>query len=201
MFRSRSQTTVIARFTAVFAVLALVGGTAQAQNKPFKISGAGVAPNGLPLPGQAPRSHWIVGVATHMGLHFGEGTVRTDSAAPNPATGGIAGEFGSGSPYVFTGANGDKLVCWYGRTDHGAKVPGKFELTIVDVLDDGSLVVEALFIAEFVVQPNESTGKFAGVTGSWIMYARTEPFVLGSDDPLLYSWEGQGSLTFPKKGR
>ena len=44
------------------------------------------------------------------------------------------------------------------------------------------------------------TGKFAGVTGSWVMVARSEPFVLGSDDPVAYSWEGQGQLTF-RQGR
>ena len=63
---------------------------------------------------------------------------------------------------------------------------------------DGALIVEAAWIAEFVAVPEESTGKFAGVTGSWIMYAFSEPFVLGSDDPVDYSWEGEGSLTFQK---
>jgi hypothetical protein len=58
------------------------------------------------------------------------------------------------------------------------------------------LIVEAAWIAEFVAVPEASTGKFAGVTGSWIMYAFSEPFVLGSDDPVVYSWEGEGTLTF-----
>jgi hypothetical protein len=102
----------------------------------------------LPLPGQDPRSHSSVGVATHLGLYYGDGTVQTDSATFDPDTGHITGEFGSGSPYVFTAANGDKLVCWYGRTAYGAKQPGTFDLTIVDVLDNGDLVVEAEFIAE-----------------------------------------------------
>jgi hypothetical protein len=55
----------------------------------------------------------------------------------------------------------------------------------------------ALFIAQLVVQP-ESTGRFAGASGNWIMYARTEPFILGSDDPVVYSWEGEGTLSIPK---
>jgi hypothetical protein len=46
--------------------------------------------------------------------------------------------------------------------------------------------------------PDLSTGKFAGVTGSWVMYARSEPFVLGSSDPVIYSWEGEDELTFPR---
>ena len=72
-------------------------------------------------------------------------------------------------------------------------------LTILEVRADGSLVVEAAWIAEFVAVPDASTGKFAGVTGSWVMYAYSEPFVLGSSDPVGYWWEGQGTLTFPKK--
>jgi hypothetical protein len=199
MVRKSWLNTVVVALTAFVAVLTLASQAAEVQVKPFTITGEGVAPSGLPLPGQGARPHSIAGNATHLGLHTGEGTVQTDSASFN-ADGTITGEFGSGSPFIFTGANGDKLVCDYGRTDSGASEPGTFELTILDVLDDGSLVVEALFIAEFVPQPDQSTGKFAGVTGSWIMYAWTEPFVLGSSDPIAYSWEGNGSLTF-KKGK
>ena len=183
---------------ALVAVFTLLCGNAAAHGKPFKVKGRGVAPSGVPLPGQEPRSHSAVGEATHLGRYYGEGSVRTDSATFDPGTGRISGEFGSGEPFVFTGANGDELVCYYGRTDFGASKPGTFELTIVDVLSDGSLVVEAMWIAEFVAQPDLSTGKFADVEGSWIMYAWSEPFVLGSNDPVYYSWEGKGSLTFPQ---
>jgi hypothetical protein len=198
MFRKSRLNKVVGPLTALAVVLTLACHKAQAQVKPFKVTGEGVAPFGLPLPGQDARPHSIVGNATHLGRHTGEGTVKTDSAVFDPATGRIIGEFGSGAPFVFTGANGDELVCYYGRTDFGASKPGTFELTILDVLADGSLVVEALFIAEFVPQRDECTGMFAGVTGSWVMYATTEPFVLGSDDPINYSWQGQGSLTFEK---
>lgn len=181
------------------AALFLTVASAQAQAqvvKPFKVKGAGVAPLGLPLPGQDPRPHWIVGEATHLGRHTGEGAVQTDWAAFDPATGKIVGEFGSGAPFLFVGPNGDRLVTWYGRVAHGASVPGHFEATIVGVTTDGSLIVTAFFVAEFVAQPDESTGTFAGATGSWIMYAQTDPFVLGSEDPIVYSWEGEGALTF-----
>jgi hypothetical protein len=185
---------------AAVAALALAGEGAAQVVKPFKITGEGIAAKGLPLPGQPVREHVITkGQATHLGNYTGAGAVRTDSAVVDPVQGVITGEFGGGAPFVFTGANGDKLVTWYGRTDHGAEDPGTFELTIVDILPDGNLVVEAAWIAEFVAQPDLSTGKFAGVTGSWIMYAFSEPFVLGSDDPLEYWWEGEGTLTFPKK--
>lgn len=33
------------------------------------------------------------------------------------------------------------------------------------------------------------------------MIANTEPFVLGSSDPVGYRWEGEGTLAFPKKGK
>jgi hypothetical protein len=199
MLRNFQFNKVVVPLAALVAVLTFACSTAQAQVKPFKIKGGGVATFGLPLPGQDPRPHSSVGEATHLGRYTGIGTIQTDTAVFDPTTGRITGGFGSGSPYVFTGADGDELVCYYGRTDFGASEPGTFELTIVDVLADGSLVVEALFVAEFVPQPDDCTGKFAGVTGSWIMVATSEPFILGSENPTNYSWTGEGSLTFPKK--
>jgi hypothetical protein len=184
---------------ATFVAFLCIITPAQAQVvKPFKISGSGVGPEGLPLPGQDPRPHWIIGTATHLGRHDGEGTVKTDSVAFDPSTGTFVGEFGSGDPFVFVAANGDELVCHYGRTDFGASEPGVFELTVVGFTEGGVPIVEALFIAEFVPQP-ASTGRFAGIQGSWIMIAVTDPFVLGSSDPVPYSWSGQGSLTFQKR--
>src|SRR4051812_8182000 len=77
--------------------------------KPFKIKGSGEGPTGLPLPGQPARIHWIVGEATHLGRHYGEGSVQTLSVDPDSPPGTITGEFGSGDrdPFVFVGANGD----------------------------------------------------------------------------------------------
>ncbi|MFL5244962.1 MAG: hypothetical protein ACJ8FY_22905 [Gemmataceae bacterium] len=187
-------------FTACVMLLALTCLKADEVTKPFKVTGSGVGPQGLPLPGQDPRPHTIeIGNGTYLGRYTGEGTVKTDSAAFDPVTGHITGEFGSGSPFIFKKKNGDQLACNYGRTDLGASKPGFFDLTILDVLPDGSLIVEALFIAEFVPQADLCTGMFEGVTGGWIMYAITEPFVLGSSAPLNYSWQGQGSLTFEEQ--
>jgi hypothetical protein len=120
--------------------------------------------------------------------------VQTDSAAFNPDTGTIQGEFGSGTAYTFTAANGDELVTWYGRVDHGAATPGTFVLTIVGATSGGVPIVTARFVAEFVIDGAASTGRFAGASGSWIMIANTEPFVLGSSDPLAYWWEGEGRI-------
>lgn len=197
MFRGSWLKNVVIHLAAAFAVLVLLSHSADAQLKPFKISGAGVGPIGLALPGQPARPHWIVGNATHLGRHYGEGSFQADvNNLVFHGDGRITGEFGSGSPFVFTGADGDILSCQYGRTAFGASTPGTFEM--VPTGDPGMYV--AYFIAEFVPVSADCTGKFAGVTGSWVMYAVTEPFLLGSDDPLYYSWEGDGALNF-KKGK
>jgi hypothetical protein len=138
-----------------------------------------------------------VGTATHLGWYEGEGEVETDTADFH-ADGTITGEFGSPVPFVFTAADGDELACYYGRTDFGAKNPGTFELVPVPELGPGWYI--AHFIAEFVPYDPECTGKFQGVSGSWIMDATTAPFELGSSDPIPYMWEGEGSLTF-RNGR
>jgi hypothetical protein len=195
MLSIRRWNSVVIPLAVVVAGLAS-SGAARAQTEPFKIRGEGVGPMGLPLPGQPARPHWIIGQATRLGRHSGEGSVQTDSAVPGP--GGFTGEFGAGSPFVFTGANGDRLVTWYGRTDHGATSSGTFTLTIVGFDPIGTPIVEAAFVAEFVAVPESSTGKFAGVTGSWVMFAFTEPFVLGSSDPIRYWWEGRGQLNYQK---
>jgi hypothetical protein len=178
--------------------LALATSLAEAQTKPFKIIGYGIAPEGLPLPGQGARPHWIVGTATQLGLHVGAGTVQTDSVdPPNPDTPNIiSGKFGSGSPFVFAGGHGDRLVCNYGRAANG-EATGTFQLMVVG-FDGSDLIVEALFLADFVPVPELCQGKFAGVTGSWVMIAKTEPFVLGSSEPLPYGWVGEGKLNFQK---
>jgi len=191
------RTVVLLTWVLLPAAVPLTATPARAA-EPFKISGAGVGPHGLPFPGQDPREHWSVGEATHLGLYYGDGTLRTDTAVPSPTGTDITGQFGGGSPYTFTGADGDELVTWYGRTDHGAAEPGAYDISILGALPDGALLVQASFVAEFVAVPGQSTGRFAGVTGSWTMYAETAPFVLGSSDPLLYWWEGTGSLTFPR---
>ncbi len=181
-------------FTLTFSAFA---SDASAQSKAFRISGEGVAPEGIPLPGQAPRPHNIVGQATHLGRHFGMGTVETVDADFSQFPQKITGTFGSGEPFVFVGANGDELVCTYGRDGDG-NFTGEFELTVLDILPGGDLLVEAAWFADFVVVTEECTGKFAGVTGSWFMVAGSDPFILGSDEAASYFWEGKGRLNFPK---
>ncbi len=194
MNRNARWNVIFPSLAAVLTTLVVASPPARAQVvKPFKITGEGVGPEGLPLPGQPPRPHWIIGNATHLGRHYGEGTVQTDSANVEP-DGRITGEFGSGSPFVFTAANGDTLTCVYGRELFGASQEGTFEL--IPLPDLGPGIYMAYWIAEFVPQPELCTGKFAGISGKWVMYAVSEPFLLGSSAPVGYSWEGEGKLTF-----
>ena len=64
------RTPLIAAFALV---LALGGSRADAQVKPFKVTGAGFATEGLPLNPLTPGPHWAVGQATELGRYYGEG--------------------------------------------------------------------------------------------------------------------------------
>lgn len=163
----------------------------QAQVKPFKIKGAGIA-NYLPLPGDNPQAHFATGNASFLGNYFGQGMLQTDMfTSPNTAA------FSSAVPFVFTAANGDDLAFNYGRVDAGAAVPGKVTLFPAE----GGLVV-AVFVAEFNPALELCTGRFKKVVGgSFMMTAISEPFLFGGKDPVGYSWEGEGSLEFRKGKR
>jgi hypothetical protein len=198
MIRTLRYRTVFASLFASLAVLMVASTTAQAQvARPFRITGDGLGPEGIPLPGQPPRPHWALGIGHPLGVYSGEGEVQTDSASIDPSTGVVTGEFGSATPFVFTAHNGDKLACYYGRTDHGASQPGTFTLIPVPYLGQGWYV--AHWVAEFVPYDKKCTGNFRGVTGSWIMYATSEPFQpFAAPAPVHYWWEGEGTLTFPR---
>jgi hypothetical protein len=187
MLRSRSMFTLIATLIA----LALAHPEAKAQVKPFKITGEGVGPHGIPLPGDS-APHTAVGNANFLGKYSGAGEVETLTADFN-ADGTITGTFQSPVPFVFTAANGDNLACFYGNPDHGAANLGTFTLVPVPGMSGWYI---AHWVAEFVPYDPECTGRFQGVRGGWIMYATSDPFELGSTDPAGYSWEGEGKLDF-----
>jgi len=176
------------------SAIQLAPNQAQAQVKPFSIVGAGIAPDGIPLPGGGSAPHWAIGNASFLGKYFGEGEVETLTASFN-ADGTVTGTFQSPAPFVFTGADGDKLACYYGNTEYGAKTVGTF--TLFPVPGRSGWYV-AFFIAEFVPYDPDCTGEFQGVSGGWTMYAITDPFALGSTNPVGYAWAGEGSLTFSK---
>jgi hypothetical protein len=180
-------------FLAAFAlVLALGQCQAQAQVKPFKVTGGGIATEGLPLTPMTPAPHWAAGEATELGRYYGEGAFQVLQF-----TGPTTAEFDSAEPFVFVGANGDRLAFTYGDPANGAAGPGQVEL-----FPAGNGTVVAVFVAEFNPVPELSTGRFARVVGGgFIMTAVTEPFVLGATDPVGYTWSGAGTLEFRKGNR
>lgn len=182
---------LVTALTACALFLALGQSGAQAQVKPFKITGGGVV-DYIPLQLGVEVSHTAVGQATELGRYHGLGTFQLDRFT-SPTT----AEFSSSVPFVFVAANGDELAFTYGDTTNGAQQPGQVELFYVG---DGRFV--AVFVAEFNPVPGSSTGRFAKVVGgSFIMTAVTEPFVLGATDPVAYTWSGDGWLKFRKGQR
>jgi len=168
----------------VTITLALSQGQADAQVKPFKIAGAGIAPSGLSVIPGVSAPHYSIGVATELGNHTGAGFFQIlDYTSP------LTAHFSSAPYYVFTAANGDKLACTYGVSS-----PGLVTLT---PNSDGSF--SATFIAEFNPVPSLSTGRFAKVTGGgFLMYAQSSPFFLiGTvSTPFFYTWEGEGTIEY-----
>ena len=125
------------------AAIASVVAPSVATAKPFFVAGTGVAPRSIPLPGENPRPHLILGIASNpLGLHTGRGAVRTLSVDEvTPAS--ISGTFESGAPFVFRALNGDRFVTHYGRTDKGADEVGTYTLKIGPTTETTvSLVVE-----------------------------------------------------------
>jgi hypothetical protein len=154
---------------------------------PFKITGGGTAPNGLPVFPGGIAPHNATGTATELGKYTGEGFFHMLSLDLATLTGTFKGSF------VFTAANGDRLAFNYGAGDN----PGHFALTPVG---NGKFVAE--FVAQFTPDPQLSTGRFADVIGgSFTMVATSEPFSLSSGvpgftAPFAYTWVGEGSLEF-----
>lgn len=174
--KSRTIATLILCSLAV----ALTPGRAHAQVEPFKVTGQGTV-DFIPLiPGQA-APHDADGTATHLGRYHAEGLVRLDQF-----TGPTTAEFSSAEPVVFTAANGDELHFDYAG--------------MVELVPLGGGLFVTVWVAEFTPAAG-STGRFAKVIGgSFIMTAVTEPFVLGSADPVGYSWSGEGWIEF-KNGK
>lgn len=189
MIRSSRLHAIVAPTIALVAILTLASPRAEAQVKPFKVTGGGFAPDGLSLIPGVPAFHDATGQATELGEYSGEGmfTLIRFTSQSNA-------EFSSAPDFAFTAANGDRLVFTYGDVGNGAEQPG--EVTLYP-LSNGSVV--AVFVAEFNPVPAKCTGRFAKVTGgSFIMVAISGPFFLlpTHTTPFAYSWRGEGTLTF-----
>ena len=172
---------------ALTAVLAMACPRAEAQVKPFRVTGGGIAANGLPTVPGTPAPQWAIGHATELGRYYAQGTFKLLAF-----TGPLTATFSSAGPCVFVAANGDQLAFTYGDVTNHAEQPGQVQLFPV-----AANKVVARFVAEFNPSLPQCTGRFANVVGgSFIMVAVTEPFVFGSTTPVRYRWAGAGSIEF-----
>ena len=85
MFRNRFAVGL----TVCALALVLTPDQAQAQTKPFKVTGGGTAPDGIPLfVGAPPAPHNATGTATHLGKYTGnEGMFTLLSFDPDTLSG------------------------------------------------------------------------------------------------------------------
>lgn len=160
----------------VAAVLAVTCGTADAQTRPFRATGAGVV-DWSPLAGPSPHS--ADGTATFLGRYSSVGVVQIDLIIDESHA-----LFSSTVPVVFTAANGDELHLDYAG--------------LITLTPAGGGLVTAVWDAVFTPVLGSSTGRFARVIGGSIRFiAHSDvPFhpVTGTD--IGYRWVGTGSLTF-----
>jgi hypothetical protein len=191
MTRSTRLPKVSVLLAALVAVLTLASQTAEAQVKPFKVTGGGFVPQGIPVVPNVAATHTAVGQATELGRYSAVGQFQLlKFTSPTTA------DFDSAVPCVFQAANGDKLAFTYGDTGNGAKQSGKVQL-----FPAAGAKVYAIFVAEFNPVPASSTGRFRNVSGgSFIMTAVTQPFVLGSTAPVAYTWSGDGWIQYAQGG-
>jgi hypothetical protein len=165
----------------VVAVLALASQSAEAQVKPFKISGGGIAADGFPTTLHTPAPHNAVGNATELGKYSAEGFFELDAF-----TGPLDADFSSSQPCVFIAANRDRIEFDYAGT--------------VELSTEDGVTFTAVFTATFtpVLTPGANTGRFKKVIGgSFVMVATTAPFMFGELD-VPYTWSGEGTLKFGK---
>jgi hypothetical protein len=159
--------------------------------QPFAINGGGPAPQGLPLAPYVLGPHSATGTASFLGQYTGSGTFEHDPLVIDPATGLVTANFQG--TFTFVAANGDRLVTHYG-TGFTGKLTGQLSA-------DGTAVVGVQFDAIFTIDGAQSTGRFAGASGSWRMIAHADSISLvsmvpGYSAPFDYTWTGGGTITF-----
>jgi hypothetical protein len=164
---------------------------ATVQILPFKITGGGPAPNGMPLFPGGTVPHSATGTATQLGAYSGAGTFELGTLTISP-TGAVSGTFQG--TFVFVAANGDRLAMTYGDGFTGT-FTGQLSA-------DGTAVTGVTFDAIFTPDPANSTGRFADVVGgSFRMIAHADTVSLISDTPgytapFDYTWSGEGTLEY-----
>src|SRR5262249_16750625 len=96
MIRNARLNSLIVPLLALVVSLALASPRAQAQEKPFKITGGGYAPDGISLIPLTAVPHSTVGNATELGNYTGEGFFQILDY-----TGPLTAEFSSAPNVVF----------------------------------------------------------------------------------------------------
>jgi len=196
MVRTSRLSAVVFPLIALVTLFALTPQRAEAQIKPFKVTGSGNAPEGLSLNLGNASPYTMSGTATHLGKYSGFGIAYVTAFDSGPFLDGAAlsGSFSGG--FVFVAANGDRLVC-----EH----PGTFA-----VYPDGEGRWYAIFDAIFTPTSltidgttYESTGRFLDVDGGFRMIATTESFDIDLENFVTsefdLSWVGDGWLDFPQE--
>lgn len=162
--------------------------------RPFRITGGGLAPMGLPLVPGVTSTFGSTGTATGLGKYTGEGTFTLGSLEIS-ATGAVSGTFQG--TFVFTAANRDQLAVTFGD-GFGGTFTGQLSA-------DGTSVEYVEFDAFFSPDPENSSGRFERVvSGGWRMIAKADSVSLvggapGFTAPFDYSWSGAGTLDYAKK--
>jgi hypothetical protein len=157
---------------------------------PFAITGGGPAPQGIALAPDVLVPHTATGVASFLGAYTGSGTFEQQNLQISP-TGAVTADF-QGS-FTFVAANGDKLV-----TTYGAGFTGK---VTAQLSADGTTLLGVQFDAVFTIDGAQSTGQFAGASGSFRMIANADSISLASmvqgyTAPFDYTWTGGGTIVF-----
>jgi hypothetical protein len=158
---------------------------------PFAITGGGTAPQGIALAPFVLAPHPTAGTASYLGHYTGLGMFEHDPLVIDPTSGKVTANFQG--ECTFVAANGDKLVTHYG-TGYTGKMVGQLSA-------DGTAVQGVQFDAIFTIDGAQSTGQFAGASGSWRMIAHAENVPLagtipGHTAPFNYTWTGGGTITF-----
>ncbi len=110
----------------------------------------------------------------------------------DPTTG--VGTFQSAVPTIFASRSG-VLAFDYGRLA-GPKAPAPGVVRLFPI--QGGTKVIAVWDAQFTLSNTVRSriGRRRVTGGSFRMIATTEPFVLGSQTPVRFSWRGAGTITF-----
>jgi hypothetical protein len=158
---------------------------------PFAVNGEGPVPEGIALALFVTAPHSSTGTASFLGHYTGSGVFEHDPLVINPATGAVTTNFQG--TFTFVAANGDQLATHYG-TGFTGKLTGHLSA-------DGTAVVGVQFDAVFTIDGAQSTGRFAGASGSWRMIAHANSISLismvqGHTAPFDYTWTGGGTILF-----